>query len=133
MLFLEVDDNDARASTTTSGAAAAAAESGSEEATTQAEVKWRTGPKGRASEKGPPVGTCGSVPWFCRQNARGQNHGWRRCPYGSFNGRDYFRIRLSFVFQFAWHNSLILTIPVRVCVVLVCTWAYHTEGKLFLG
>jgi hypothetical protein len=58
-----VDDNDARASTTTSGAAAvAAAEPGSEEASTRAVVKWRTGPKGRAPEKGPPVGACGECP-----------------------------------------------------------------------
>jgi hypothetical protein len=27
--------------------------------------------------------------WFCRQNTRGQNHGWR-CPYGVFNDRDYY-------------------------------------------
>jgi hypothetical protein len=62
MLFLEVDDNDVRASTTTNGATAATAEPGCKEATTRAEVKWRTGPKGRAPEKGPPVGACGERP-----------------------------------------------------------------------
>jgi hypothetical protein len=26
----------------------------------------------------------GGAPWFCRQNARGQNLRWRRCPYAFF-------------------------------------------------
>jgi hypothetical protein len=88
-LFLEVDDNDARASTTTSGAAAAAAaEPGSEEATARVVVKWRAGPKGRAPEKGPPVGACGGV----SRGSAGRTHGGRTTggdvALTFFNGRD---------------------------------------------
>jgi hypothetical protein len=77
LLFLETDDNHARASTITSEAAAAVepdSGGGGDDPSRGEMADWRTGPKGRAPKRGPLVGALGSRGSACRTTRGAEPH-----------------------------------------------------------